>query len=184
MADNGSPRSRSIHHVAYTTRDAEATYDFYANKLGMTLLRTENHRNGDGWFRHFFFDIGGGETIAFFLLEDVGEDSDYKTDVSTGLGLPPWANHVAFRLETLDELDAMAARMHEHDVEYVMRIDHGWCTSIYTLDPNDIMIEFCVTTDSDEFSAQTPEEALRLMRLPVSEFAEETRKDESIGELV
>ena len=184
MSDTGSPRSRSIHHVAYTTRDAEATYDFYAKTLGMTLLRTENHRSGDGWFRHFFFDIGGGEAIAFFVLEDVGEDSDYKTDVSTGLGLPAWANHIAFRLDTLDELDAMAARMHEHDVEYVMQIDHGWCTSIYTLDPNDIMIEFCVTTDSDEFSAQTPEEALRLMRLPVSEFAEETRKDESIGEFV
>jgi catechol 2,3-dioxygenase-like lactoylglutathione lyase family enzyme len=184
MADNGSPQSQSVHHVAYTTRDVEATYDFYANKLGMPLLRTENHRNGDGWFRHFFFGMGSGEAIAFFALQDVGEESDYKTDISTGLGLPAWANHIAFRLDTLDELEAMTARLHEQDIEFIMRIDHGWCTSIYTLDPNDIMVEFCVTTDAEEFSDQTPEEALRLLRLPVAEFAEETRKDDNVGELV
>ena len=27
-----------------------------------------------------------------------------------------------------------------------MRIDHGWCTSIYADDPNGITVEFCVTT--------------------------------------
>ena len=43
-------KSRGVHHVAYTTRDAEATYDFYANKLGMPLLHTENHLQGEGFF--------------------------------------------------------------------------------------------------------------------------------------
>jgi catechol 2,3-dioxygenase-like lactoylglutathione lyase family enzyme len=184
MADTGPPQSKSLHHVAFTTRDVEATHEFYATKLGMPLLRTENHRTGDGWMRHFFFGLGAGEAIAFFALEDVGEEPDYKTDISTGLGLPTWANHVAFRLDTLDELTAMTARMHEHDIEFVMQIDHGWCTSIYTLDPNGIMVEFCVTTNAEEFGSQTPEEALRLLRLPVEEFAEEDRKDESAGELV
>ena len=28
----------------------------------------------------------------------------------------------------------------------VVRIDHGWCTSIYANDPNGIMVEFCSTT--------------------------------------
>ena len=31
----------------YATRDPEATYEFYSKKLGMPLLRTENHRQGD-----------------------------------------------------------------------------------------------------------------------------------------
>jgi catechol 2,3-dioxygenase-like lactoylglutathione lyase family enzyme len=182
MTENGSPQSRSLHHVAYTTRDPEATYDFYSNKLGMPLLRTENHLNGDGWMRHFFFGIGEGEAIAFFALGDVGEEAEFKTDVSTGLGLPTWANHVAFRLDTIEELDAMTARMHEHDIEFVMQIDHGWCTSIYTLDPNGIMVEFCVTTDAKEFSSQTPEEALRLLRQPVEEFVDKV--DEAAAQLV
>ena len=83
-----SVRSRSIHHIAFATRDPEATYEFYARKLGMTLLHTENHRQGDGYFRHFFFDMGGGEALAFFEVHGVGEKADFRTDISRGLGLP------------------------------------------------------------------------------------------------
>jgi catechol 2,3-dioxygenase-like lactoylglutathione lyase family enzyme len=175
--------SKSVHHVAYTTRDPEATYEFYTQKLGMRLLRTENHRQGDGFFRHFFFGMGSGEAIAFFQLEDVGESPDYKTEISTGLGLPPWANHIAFRLDTMEELETMTKQLHERGIEQLIQIDHGWCTSIYTLDPNGIMVEFCVTTDEEAFE-QSEEEALRLLRLPTSEFAEAERKEESIGKVV
>ena len=176
--------SRSVHHVAYTTRDAEATYEFYAKKLGMPLLRTENHLQGDGYFRHFFFGMGGTEAIAFFELNGVGEEADFKTEISTGLGLPPWANHIAFRLDSLEELEAMTKRMHERGIEDIIQIDHGWCTSIYTLDPNGIMVEFCVTTNAEEFAEQTEEEALRLLRQPPEEIPEETRKEASIGKRV
>lgn len=175
--------SKSVHHVAYTTRDVEATYDFYTNKLGMPLLRTENHLQGDGFFRHFFFGMGNGEAIAFFYLEDVGEEADYKTDISTGLGLPPWANHIAFKLDTLEELETMTGLMHDRGIDGIMRVDHGWCTSIYTLDPNGIMVEFCVTTNGKEF-VQTEEEALRLLRQPKEEIAEVERKEDTAGVLV
>ena len=183
MSTSPPPSVRGVHHVAYTTRDPEATCEFYSRKLGMRLLRTENHRQGDGYFRHFFFDAGGGEAIAFFVLEGVGEQPDYRTEISTGLGLPPWANHIAFRLDTLEELEAMAKRMHEQGIEDVLRIDHGWCTSIYTLDPNGILVEFCVTTDPTAFE-QGEEEALRLLRQPASEIAEEARKEGSAAERV
>ena len=183
MADPHPIESRGVHHVAFTTRDVEATYEFYTHKLGMRLLHAESHRQGEGYFRHFFFGMGGGEAIAFFQLEGVGEDPDFKTEISTGLGLPTWANHIAFRLDSLEELEAMTKQMHERGISDIMQIDHGWCTSIYTLDPNGIMVEFCVTTDAQEFE-QTEEEALRQLRLPVSEIAEETRKEESVGKRV
>ncbi len=182
MSEAVTPRSSGVHHLAFTTRDVEATYDFYANKLGMALVHCENHLHGEGWFRHFFFDVGGGEALAFFELEDVGEDPGYKTEISTSLGLPSWANHVAFQLDTLEELDAMTARAHERGVEHIMQIDHGWCTSIYIADPNGITVEFCVTTDADGFG-QTGEEALRRLRLAPEDFAEAERK-EGTAELV
>ncbi|MFP6665233.1 MAG: VOC family protein [Deltaproteobacteria bacterium] len=183
MKGTGTAPSKSLHHVAFTTRDVEATYEFYSGKLGMPLLHAENHRQGDGHFRHFFFGMGNGEAIAFFALDGVGEDADFKTDISTALGLPVWANHIAFRLDSRAELDAMIERMHDKGIADIMEIDHGWCTSIYTMDPNGIMVEFCITTDAAAF-AQGEEEALRLLRLPLSEFAEETRKEESIAKVV
>ena len=172
-------RPSGLHHVAFATRDVEATYDFYAKRLGMKLVHTENHAQtvGDktGWMRHFFFDMGEGASMAFFEVSDVGEDPDFTTDVSTGAGLPVWVNHVAFKLHSLDELIEMRERCRANDVELLMETDHGWCHSIYMVDPNGIMVEFSVTTKPDEF-AQSENEALRLLRLPSSEFAE----DESI----
>lgn len=185
MPDPGALGSKSLHHVAYTTRDSEATYDFYARKLGMRLLRTENHRHGNGFFRHFFFGMGSGEAIAFFELNGVGEQDDFKTEISTGLGLPPWANHIAFRLDSLEELERMTKRMHENGIDDILRIDHGWCISIYTVDPNGIMIEFCVTTNAAEFAEQSEAEALRLLGLPPDEIPEEARKEAAaIGQRV
>ena len=183
MADETTIRSKSLHHVAYATRDPEATYEFYAKKLGMPLIRTENHRQGDGFFRHFFFDMGGGEALAFFEVHGVGEKPDYRTEISHAAGLPQWVNHIAFRLDTLEELESMTKRMHAKGIEDIVQIDHGWATSIYTTDPNGIMVEFCVTTDAGEFG-QTEEEALRLMRQPADEIEEETRKEVGIARRV
>ena len=40
----------------------------------------------------------------------------------------------------------------------VAEIDHGWCTSIYAIDPNGTLVEFCATTkaftDADREDAQ------------------------------
>lgn len=178
MIDDTNVRSKHLHHVAYATRDPEATYEFYAKTLGMRLLRTENHRQGDGYFQHFFFDLGQGECLAFFHVHDVGERSDYGTAISTGNGLPVWVNHIAFALDDMDELEAMKKRLQGHDVQRVHEIDHGWCRSLYAGDPNGIMVEFCVTTDAGEF-LQSEEEALRLLRQPPEEIGEETRKEAS-----
>jgi len=176
-------RSKSLHHVAYATRDPEATWDFYSRKLGMPLVHTENHRQGEGYFRHFFFEMGPGEYLAFFAVQDVGEKPDYSTHVSLGLGLPVWVNHLAFRLDTLEELSAMKQRMLDAGLDPIHEIDHGWVRSIYTLDPNGIMVEFAVTTDAAAFG-QGEAEALRLMRLPPDEISEATRKEFDVAEKV
>lgn len=178
MASSSTLRSKSLHHVAYATRDPEATYAFYTGKLGMPLVHAENHLQGDGFFRHFFFDMGNGDYLAFFAIEGVGESDDYRTDISTGAGLPVWVNHIAFRLDTEQELDDMIARLRERGVEHMQELDHGWCRSVYIVDPNGIMVEFCVTTDAEAF-AQTEEEALRLLRLSPERISEESRKEPS-----
>lgn len=175
MPDARTVRSKSLHHVALATRDAEATYAFYTGILRMPLVHTEVHRQGEGSFRHFFFDLGDGSALAFFEVDGVGERPDYSTRISTGLGLPIWVNHVAFRLDSLDELRAMRQRLQDGGVESLREIDHGWAQSLYAVDPNGILVEFCVTTDAERF-AQTEAEALRLLRLPADQIGPETRK--------
>ena len=90
-----------LHHVAYATRDVDATTHFYEHLMGFPLVHTEITALGESWIRHVFYDIGAndGETeaIAFFELHQVGEQPGWTTDVSDGVGLPFWVNHCAFR---------------------------------------------------------------------------------------
>ena len=61
------------------------------------------------------------------------------------MGLPEWVNHVAFAAEDLADLDRRRERLVAHGYD-VLEIDHGWCKSIYTRDPNGTLVEFCTTT--------------------------------------
>tara|TARA_B110001454_G_scaffold183073_1_gene177964 strand:+ start:1805 stop:2401 length:597 start_codon:yes stop_codon:yes gene_type:complete len=142
---NDGMRRTGFHHVAYACRDAEATRHFYEDLLGMPLVHTEVKAGEGGFFRHLFFDTGDGTCIAFFEVQGVGERDDYSTEVSTGNGLPVWVNHVAF---AADEERARQAeeRLAADDIVPLMEVDHGWCVSLYYLDPNGIMVEFCRDT--------------------------------------
>lgn len=178
MASRIPGRPTRYHHVAFGTKDVEATLDFYENRLGLPLVHCENHLAGEGWFRHFFFDVGNGELLGFFAFDGVGEKEGYRTDISTGLGLPRWVNHVAFHVDAVEAVHAVRERARRSGLEPCMETDHGWCYSVYFVDPNGIMVEFSATTKPEEVF-QDREEALRLLRQDPREFAEAHRKDTS-----
>jgi len=135
----------AFHHVAIATRDVDATHRFYTEAMGFELVDVDVIPFMEkGWARHLFYDTGNGEMLAIWDLH-ADEVPDFDPAISTGLGLPNFVNHIAFGASDLDELDTRKDRWlaHGHDV---VRIDHGWCTSIYANDPNGIMVEFCTTT--------------------------------------
>ena len=140
-----------LHHVAYATKDVEVTTRFYEELMGFPLVHTEITAGGEEtWLRHIFFDIGpdsdgNHESIAFFQVHKVGERDDYVTDVSDGVGLPVWVNHCAFRA-TQEKQEEVRARMTAAGIEPLMDVDHGWCHSLYYVDPNGIMVELCRDT--------------------------------------
>jgi catechol 2,3-dioxygenase-like lactoylglutathione lyase family enzyme len=133
------------HHLAITTRDMPATHTFYAEAMGFRLVRVEKAQMGPNkWAKHFFYDTGDGSMIAFWDIRDAAL-KDYQTSISAGLGLPNWSNHIAFGAASMDDLNRKRERLVNAGYP-VTEIDHNWCTSIYAMDPNGIMVEFCVTT--------------------------------------
>src|SRR5438093_5119795 len=56
------PRWRGINHLAMVTPDMDATVRFYHGVLGMLLVGTTRA----GPVRHYFFELGVENTIAFF----------------------------------------------------------------------------------------------------------------------
>jgi len=136
----------AYHHVALVTRNMAATHAFYTEGMGFELVRVEKANTPTGgWAKHFFYDTGAGELMAFWELHDDSLPGDHSTAIAGGLGLPHWTNHIAFAVDDLATLgqrrDQLLSAGHA-----VTDMDHHWCHSIYATDPNGVMVEFCVTT--------------------------------------
>ncbi len=150
-----------FHHVAITTRDLEATHRFYTEAMGFTLVKVNVTPSPEetGWARHVFYDTGNGEMFAVWDLHDPAL-AEFDPAIATGLGLPVWTNHIAFAAGSLDDLDRRREHWLGRGIDTV-EIDHGWCRSIYTVDPNGVMVEWCTSTE--EFTAADHAEALELL---------------------
>jgi catechol 2,3-dioxygenase-like lactoylglutathione lyase family enzyme len=59
--------ARGVHHVALISSDVEQTVRFYQDLLEFPLTDMFENRDYKG-STHFFFDIGNGNSIAFFDL--------------------------------------------------------------------------------------------------------------------
>jgi catechol 2,3-dioxygenase-like lactoylglutathione lyase family enzyme len=136
----------AYHHVALATRDMAATHRFYTEAMGFTLVKSvvAPTDGPDGWAKHMFYDTGGDGLIAFWDLHD-DRFTSFDPRISEGLGLPPWVNHIAFDATDVDQLQGRREHWLDMGLD-VVEIDHGFCVSIYTNDPNGILVEWCADT--------------------------------------
>src|ERR1700722_598142 len=98
-----------INHLALVSSDMQRTIEFYSGVLGMPLVKTIDLPAGLG--QHFFFDCGGGDTLAFFWFPDAPPPAPGisapkcrpdQGSLTSGVGS---MNHVAFLVpnERIDE---------------------------------------------------------------------------------
>lgn len=154
----------AIHHVAYATKDVDATIHFYEEVFGFPLVHSEvehqESENGTHLMTHLFFDAGDGASIAFFTLDNVGESADWTTDLADSVGVPVWVNHCAFRADEAKQ-GRVKERAQAAGIAPLMEIDHGWCHSVYFTDPNGIMVELCRDTPGFTPDPELARKALR-----------------------
>ena len=135
-ADRTTVTWRGVNHLALVTNDMDATVRFYHGVLDARLVATI----GTPHFRHYFFEIGQGNTIAFF--EYAGSR---VTPFAKPAGMPdPRAaqfDHVSFDVSDEEALLALRRRLKGMDCEVTDVVDHGFIRSIYFTDPNGIALE-------------------------------------------
>ncbi len=122
-----APSARGLHHVALLSSDVEATVRFYQDLLEFPLTDMFENRDYEG-STHFFFDIGGGNALAFFDLP--GLDLGPYAEVLGGL------HHLAISVEP-SRWRHLKAKLDAASVPY-MHIDGS---SIYFFDPDGARLE-------------------------------------------
>ncbi|MBS0308072.1 MAG: VOC family protein [Proteobacteria bacterium] len=144
MATSTTPAAvpiNGLHHFAYRCRDAEETRHFYEDILGLPLFHyiRADHVPSTGEYCpyvHIFFRMTDGSCLAFF---DLGDNVVADASANT----PQWVNHIALRIDTMAQLEAMKARLQAHGIDVLGVIDHRVFKSIYCFDPNGIRLELC-----------------------------------------
>ncbi len=168
-----------LHHYAYRARDAEETRHFYEDILGLPMYHIiqSDHVPSTGEYcpyTHFFFRLQDGSFIAFF---DLGDDEAALPSPNT----PAWVNHVAFRVDTVAELEAMKGRLQAHGVKVLGVTDHHIFKSIYFFDPNGVRLELCAQVASEfEMLEQSKTAHARLNEWTARK--EQWRKDRAAGQ--
>ena len=148
-----------VNHLALVCSDMKRTVEFYTEVLGMRLIKTLNLPGNSG--QHFFFDMGGGNALAFFWFPDAPDPVPGVSAPVTVPGIGEWTsaigsmNHVAFNvpeerfLEYRAKLKAKGVRVspildHDDSEFGVARELHDgvFVRSFYFQDPDGILLEF------------------------------------------
>jgi catechol 2,3-dioxygenase-like lactoylglutathione lyase family enzyme len=124
-----------VNHLALVTPDMDATVRFYHGVLGMRLVASVMA----GPMRHYFFEIGPQNTVAFFEVK--GADT-----FAAPAGIPDRLrkaqfDHLSFNVADEPALIALQERLRAFDCEVTPVVDHGFVRSIYFTDPHGIALE-------------------------------------------
>ena len=152
---------RGVNHLALVCKDMARTVEFYRDVLGMPLVKTIDLPDGGG--QHFFFDIGNGDSLAFFWFPDgpkaapgVASPSRLpgRGDFRTAHGS---MNHIAFNVPA-EKFDEYYERLKAKGIDVSPIVNHDdspaqmspdvtdrvFVRSVYFFDPDGICLEFAV----------------------------------------
>jgi glyoxylase I family protein len=133
-----------LHHTAYVSSNLEATRHFYEDIIGLPLLATwcesDELFGAERVYCHCFFGLADGSALAFFQF---AEDRDQQL-FGPKMPATPF-HHIAMKVDA-ETQNAIEKRLRENKYQepnmYVL--EHGYCRSLYAVDPDGMICEFTV----------------------------------------
>ena len=163
MATNKEFEFCGVNHLALVCKDMAKTVEIYRDILGMPLTKTIDLPGGRG--QHFFFDMGNGDSLAFFWFPDAPEA---VPGISAPAALPTQGsfvsahgsmNHIAINVPA-ERFDEYYQRLIEKGVPVTKVLNHDdspaqssdemnddvFVRSVYFFDPDGVCLEFAAWT--------------------------------------
>ena len=104
--------------------------------LVATWCERENLRGKEREYCHTFFALADGSALAFFQFADADDQAQFGPEIPAS----PFI-HLALKVdeETQAELER---RIKDAGLEATYVLEHGYCRSVYVVDPNGMTVEF------------------------------------------
>ena len=124
-------QAKRLGHVVLNVRNAEKSRDFYTQTLGLKIA----HENLE---RGAVFLSFGKEHHDLALFQQATGEPPAKTQ--------PGLHHVAWRLDTFEELQAAYKELKRMGIPIDGTAEHNVTRSVYFFDPDGVCLEFACWT--------------------------------------
>lgn len=132
-----------VHHLAVSTADIKDQIEFFTQVLGAELVALYWMHGLEAW--HAFVELNDTCSIAFVEMKanhDIEPIAGVTHSGTPGdASAPGTMQHVAFNVDSLDDLLRMRDRIRTHAVTVFGPVDHGMCHSIYFGGPEGLTLE-------------------------------------------
>ena len=148
-----------VHHLALSTRDIKKQIEFFTDVLGAELKALYWMHGVENTF-HGFVELNGSSYVAFVQHPENSDRYELGvTHAGSGAGPVPAGTmqHVAFSVESLEELYEMRDRIRSRGVVVLGPMDHGLCHSIYFAGPEGLSLEVATGSNIDARAWIDPE---------------------------
>lgn len=141
-------RCNGVHHLAVSTGDIKAQIEYFNDVLGMELVALYWMHGVEGAW-HGFMKMNDHSSIAFVQTPAIAKiERELGVSHSGSPGAPSAGGtmqHLAFNVDTYDELLAMRDRIRSRGINVVGPIHHGMCDSIYFAGLEDLSLEIATS---------------------------------------
>lgn len=150
---------RGVNHLALSTTDMRRQLMFWCDALGLPLKALYWMHGVDGAY-HGFVELSPDSYVAFVQHPDNTEGVEFGVSHAKGAGgevRGGTMQHVAFHVDTLDELLQMRDRLRSKGVQVLGPIDHGMLKSMYFEGPEGLNLEVACGSGIDDRAWVDPE---------------------------
>lgn len=167
-------RANGLHHLAISTGNMKAQIEFFSDVLGMELVALYWMHGVEGTW-HGFMRLNDTASVAFVY-------NDRIRDTKPALGVshagnpgnptaPGVMQHLAFNVDSDEELLNMRDRIRSRGVNVIGPLDHGMCKSIYFAGPEGLALEIATSERPIDARAWIDPEVQALAGINAEELA-------------
>ena len=167
-------RCNGVHHLAVSTADIKKQIEFMTDVLGMELVALYWMHGVEGAW-HAFLKLHDHSYLAFVQMPAIEKVERVLgvTHAGSGGGVSAGGTlqHLAFNVDTLQELLALRDRIRSRGITVIGPIHHGICDSIYFAGPEDLSLEIATSERAINGRAWVDPEVVALAGISAEELA-------------